>query len=64
MLFRPPNRGYYKILLAVTASILLAFLRVRVAKVNKLLLNKGSISLGRRYLFSDIFNWERMAECV
>jgi hypothetical protein len=64
MLFRPPNRGRCKILLAVTASVLLAFLRVRAAEVNKLLPNEGSVSLGGRHLFGNTLNQERMAECV
>ena len=62
MLFRPPNRGRCKILLAVTASVSLAFLGVRAAEVDKLSPNEGSVSIGGRHLFGDTFNWERMAE--
>jgi hypothetical protein len=53
VLFRPPNRGRYKLLLAVTASISLTFLIVRAAKVNKLSPNEGSVSFDGRYLFDD-----------
>ncbi|CEI70974.1 unnamed protein product [Fusarium venenatum] len=64
MLFRPPNRGRCKILLAVTASVSLAFLGVRAAEVDKLSPNEGSVSLGGRHLFGDTFNRERMAESI
>jgi hypothetical protein len=60
MLLWPPNRGRRKIFLAVTVSIPLAFLRVRTAEVDKLLLNEGIISFGGRYPVSDGFNWEKI----
>lgn len=64
MLFWPPNFGRSKLLLAMTASIPLAFLAVRAAKVDKLSPNEGRVSFDGRHLFDDTLIEERMAEIL
>lgn len=60
MLFRPPDRGGCKVLLAVTASVSFAFLGVRAAEADELLPNEGIVRFGGRHLFNNSYNKERM----